>query len=153
IVFEARQMVSYAEKVVLITGAGNGIGRQLAHLFAEEGAHIAAVDCEGAALERLTDELKGRTIATAVADVTDLPRLREVVAELEGRLGPTDLLVASAGIGIETSALVFRAEDVAAQIQVNLIGVANTIDAVLPGMRRRRQGHLGVLSSLASYRG
>jgi short-subunit dehydrogenase len=88
-----------------------------------------------------------------VADVTDLGGLRAAVARLEGELGPTDVLIASAGIGRETSALTFRAEDIADQVQVNLIGVANSIDAVLPGMRQRRQGHLVALSSLASYHG
>ena len=57
------------------------------------------------------------------------------------------------GIGKATSALDFKAEDVAAQIEVNLIGVANSVDAVLAGMIQRRRGHLAVLSSLASYRG
>src|SRR5207245_2000808 len=64
-----------------------------------------------------------------------------------------DLLIANAGIGIETSALAFRAEDIEAQIRVNLIGVANSIEAVLPAMLARRRGHLAAISSLASYRG
>jgi short-subunit dehydrogenase len=75
------------------------------------------------------------------------------VADLEVRLGPTDVLIASAGIGRETSALDFHAEDIRAHLLVNLIGVSNSIDAVLPGMRRRGRGHLVALSSLASYRG
>src|SRR5262249_51350290 len=47
----------------------------------------------------------------------------------------------------------FRAEDFTAQIQVNLLGIINTIDAVLPGMCQRQRGHLAALSSMASYRG
>jgi short-subunit dehydrogenase len=72
---------------------------------------------------------------------------------LERKLGPADLLIANAGIGRETSARDFRAEDVAALVHVNLIGVSNSIAAVLPGMRARRRGHLVAISSLASYRG
>src|SRR5947199_122165 len=78
---------------------------------------------------------------------------RRAATRLESEIGPTDVLIACAGIGKETSALNFRAEDIAAQVNVNLIGVANSIDAVLAGMRQRRSGHLVVLSSLASYRG
>jgi short-subunit dehydrogenase len=63
------------------------------------------------------------------------------------------MLIANAGIGIENSALDFRAEDFEAQIRVNLIGVANSVEAVLPGMIERRRGHLVGISSLASYRG
>ncbi len=77
----------------------------------------------------------------------------QAVRQLETQLGPTDLLVASAGIGIETPAETFRAEDFTAQIQVNLIGVVNTLDAVLPGMCQRRSGQIAALSSMASYRG
>jgi short-subunit dehydrogenase len=79
--------------------------------------------------------------------------VRAAVTRLEEQIGPTDLLVASAGIGIETPAESFRAEDFTKQIQVNLIGVIHTLDAVLPGMCRRQSGHVAALSSMASYRG
>jgi short-subunit dehydrogenase len=91
--------------------------------------------------------------AWAVADVTRADELHAKVRELEAALGPTDMLIASAGIGIETSGLDLRAADVARVIEVNLIGVANSIAAVLPGMIARRRGHLVALSSVASFRG
>jgi short-subunit dehydrogenase len=75
------------------------------------------------------------------------------VAQIEEQLGPVDLLIPAAGIGRETSALNLRAEDMEAVIRVNLIGVSHSIAAVLPGMMRRRRGHIVALSSLASYRG
>jgi NAD(P)-dependent dehydrogenase (short-subunit alcohol dehydrogenase family) len=146
-------MHSFANRVALITGAGSGIGRQLAHTLAGEGAAIAAIDLQPEPLERLAAELPGKRTAWAVADVTDRTSLRQVVAKLHEQLGPTDLLIASAGIGFATSALDFRAEEFEAHIRVNLIGVANSFDAVLPAMLARRQGHLVAISSLASYRG
>lgn len=146
-------MDSFHDRVVLITGAASGIGRQLALLLAAEGARIAALDLQGDALDRLATELKGKAVACAVADVTDLAAMRAAVPPLEAQLGPIDLLVASAGIGRETPADTFVAEYFNAQIQVNLIGVINTLDAVLPGMYLRRRGHVAVLSSMASYRG
>ncbi|HZT80250.1 MAG TPA: SDR family oxidoreductase, partial [Gemmataceae bacterium] len=146
-------MQSFANQVALVTGAGSGLGRQLALRLAAEGARIAAVDLSAEALAKLTAELAGKPVATAVADVADVNALRAAVPQLEQQLGPVDLLIANAGIGRETSALAFRAEDVAAQVNVNLIGVANSIDAVLPGMLARRRGHLAAISSLASYRG
>jgi NAD(P)-dependent dehydrogenase (short-subunit alcohol dehydrogenase family) len=146
-------MNSFHNRVVLITGAGSGIGREFARTLAAEGARIAALDRQAEGLDALAADLKGQPLACAVADVTDLAGVRAAVARLQEELGPADVLIASAGIGRETSALNFRAEDFAEQVQVNLIGVANCIDAVLPGMRRRRQGHLVALSSLASYHG
>jgi NAD(P)-dependent dehydrogenase (short-subunit alcohol dehydrogenase family) len=144
---------SFAGRVALVTGAASGLGRQLALVLAERGAAVAGIDVQGAALEKLAGELAGRPFAWAVADVTDLAGLRRAAADLERQVGPTDLLFANAGIGRETSALDFHAEDVEAIVRVNVIGVANSIDVVLPGMLRRRRGHLVGISSLASYRG
>ena len=148
-------MPSFADRVALITGAASGIGRQLAILLSREGACVAALDLSTAGLAALETELKsaGGRCATAVADVTNPSAVREAVSQLESQTGPTDLLIASAGVGKETSADAFSAEVFSHVIEVNLIGVANSIAAVLPGMRQRRSGHLAALSSLASYRG
>lgn len=146
-------MNEFTNQVVLITGAGSGIGRQLALNLAQEGAAIAAVDLKSEPLEALAKELSGKRFAWAVADVTDRAALSTAAAQLQEQLGPVDLLIANAGIGQETSALYFRAADIEAQVKVNLIGVANSIEAVLPGMIDRRRGHLVAMSSLASYHG
>jgi NAD(P)-dependent dehydrogenase (short-subunit alcohol dehydrogenase family) len=146
-------MTTFADRVALITGAGNGIGRELARQLAAEGARIAAIDRQAESLDSLAQELKGRPIACAAADVTDTAGLAAAVAQLEERLGPTDLVIANAGIFRPNSARDFRAEDFAAQVNVNLIGVANTVAAVLPGMRRRRAGQIVAISSLAAFRG
>ena len=148
-------MHSFADRVALITGAASGIGRQLARLLSREGARVAALDLAADGLALLETELKaaGGRCATAVADVTDAASVQAAVCLLEGQVGSTDLLIASAGVGRETSAAAFSAEAFAQTVRVNLIGVANGIAAVLPGMRERRRGHLVALSSLASYHG
>lgn len=146
-------MRDIAGRIALVTGAGSGLGRQLALTLAAEGAAVAAVDLAPEPLAALAEALPGRFVAWAVADVTDRPALLAAVVKLTDRLGPVDLLFANAGIGRETSGLAFRAEAVEAQIRVNLIGVANSIEAVLPGMLERGRGHLVGISSLASYRG
>jgi NAD(P)-dependent dehydrogenase (short-subunit alcohol dehydrogenase family) len=141
--------------VALITGAASGIGRQLALDLARDGYAIAAVDLLRDGLVALAEELDKAKVrhAWAVADVTDMTALQAAVTDLEARLGPTDLLLASAGVGIETTGLNYRADDMAKVIGVNLIGVSNSIAAVLPGMLARRRGHLVGLSSVASFRG
>jgi NAD(P)-dependent dehydrogenase (short-subunit alcohol dehydrogenase family) len=146
-------MAAFANQVAIVTGAGSGLGRQLSLLLAAEGAAIAAIDVQEESLRKLAAELCDRPCAWATADVTDLPGLRRAVAQLQDQLGPIDLLIASAGIGRQTSALDFHGEDVEAVVRVNLIGMANSIDAVLPDMLARRRGHLVGMSSLASYRG
>jgi NAD(P)-dependent dehydrogenase (short-subunit alcohol dehydrogenase family) len=151
-------MTSFANRVVLITGAGSGIGRQMARTLAAEGARIAALDRVPDSLATLADELRrlgvrAERFASASADVTDWASVQAATVELEEKLGPTDLLVASAGIACRSAAEDYQAEAVAEVIRVNLIGVSNSIAAVLPGMRQRRSGHLVALSSLASYHG
>lgn len=149
------QVHPFNNEVVLITGAGGGIGRHVALDMARRGAVIAAVDLTAAPLERLLADLKAANAAGAweIADVTDRSGLFQAVHRLEQRVGPIRIAIANAGIGIKTSALDFRAEDYEKQIAVNLIGVINTFAAVLPGMLQRGRGHLVAIASLAAYHG
>jgi short-subunit dehydrogenase len=141
--------------VALITGAASGIGRALAHLLAQAGYAIAAIDRRGDGLHSLADELQAqqRSIAWRLADVTDPVGLSQATRDLEAELGPTNLLIASAGIGAETSGLHYDVNDMNRVINVNLLGVSNSIGAALPGMIQRKRGHLVAISSVASYRG
>jgi NAD(P)-dependent dehydrogenase (short-subunit alcohol dehydrogenase family) len=142
-------------QVVLITGAGGGIGRELALQLSRLGAVIAGVDLTPEPLERLVTDLKAQNGAGGweLGDVTKRDTLHAAVAALSKRLGPIEMLIANAGIGIENPALGFQAEAFERQVNVNLTGVANSVEAVLPAMIERRRGHLVALASLASYRG
>jgi short-subunit dehydrogenase len=139
--------------VALVTGAGSGIGRCLAHVLAHNGYAIALLDINEVGLNAAYEEMKTHVIARRVADVTDAAGLAQATRELEGELGPIDLLVANAGVGIETSGLKYNVDNMNKVLNVNLIGVSNSIGAVLPGMVERKRGHLVAISSIASYRG
>lgn len=144
---------SFTNRVALITGAASGVGKQLAIELAREGAIIAAIDLAAESLTALESHLSGAKFAWQIADVTDRAALGPAVAKLEERLGPIDLLFANAGVGTETSALNFKAADFERIVSVNLIGVSNSVEAVLPGMIARKRGHIVGISSLASFRG
>jgi NAD(P)-dependent dehydrogenase (short-subunit alcohol dehydrogenase family) len=87
-------------KVALITGAGSGMGREACLVFASEGARIAAVDVDAAALEGTTDLVRtaGGEIATFVADVADEVRVRDAVEGAAERFGALHVLYNNAGV-------------------------------------------------------
>jgi short-subunit dehydrogenase len=141
--------------VALITGAGGGIGRHVARQLAQRGWKIAAIDERPDGLESLKQELAGnqQICEWIEADVTDAEVLSTKVIELASKLGPVDLLVACAGTAPETPADDIDAQKIEHVIRINLIGVSNTVAGVLPGMLKRRSGHIAAISSLASLRG
>lgn len=91
---------SVAGKVVLVTGAGSGMGRATAEVFAAEGAHVALTDLAGSPIEAIAAELRGRGLSAQawVLDVSDAAAIRAVVADVAARLGGLDVLVNNAGI-------------------------------------------------------
>jgi NAD(P)-dependent dehydrogenase (short-subunit alcohol dehydrogenase family) len=146
-------MSEFAQQVILITGAASGIGREMVQQLLREGARVAGVDHREDALAALEAELQHPDFTWAVANVTDRPALLAAVQQLEERLGPVDRLIACAGVSFATPGDSFSSADFERMVRVNLIGVANTLEAVLPGMIQRRRGHVVAISTLASLRG
>jgi short-subunit dehydrogenase len=141
--------------VAIVTGASSGIGRALALRLGADGHRVGLIARRGQLLEALAGGIRaaGGTAAAAVADVGDRAALRIAVAEIEGRLGPTDVMVANAGFGAPTRLDPLNIEDVEQTFRVNLMGVIYSIEAVLPGMLVRRRGQLVAVSSLAADKG
>src|SRR5712664_3807352 len=89
-------MGAFSNQAVLITGAGSGLGRQLAIHLAREGAAIAAIDLTAEPLQALAAELPGKSTAWAIGDVTDRDVLTKAVEEVRRKLGRIDVLIANA---------------------------------------------------------
>lgn len=141
--------------VALITGAGNGIGREVARLLAKRGRMIAAFDHHAEGLHSLRSECLRDNLVCEIrtVDVTDAETLAAQAADVERHMGPIGLLVACAGVARETPVQGMNARDIERIIRLNLIGVSNSVAAVLPAMLERRRGHVAAISSLASFRG
>ena len=140
---------------MLITGASSGIGRGLATSFARRGARVGLIARRATVLDEVVAEIKDAGgIAFAVsADVQDATGLRETVQRIAAELGPIDTLIANAGVATTTHATVLEPAEVANVIQINVLGAANSVAAVLPEMMSHGRGHLVAISSLAAYRG
>ena len=139
----------------MITGASSGIGRGLAVELGRRGAKLGLVARRAEALNEVVHEIEtlGSKAMALPADVQNADSLRSAVDKLRASLGPIDVLIANAGIGGNADAAELRGEQVAGVINVNVIGVANCVAAVVPEMVSRGQGQLVAISSLAAYRG
>jgi NADP-dependent 3-hydroxy acid dehydrogenase YdfG len=139
--------------VTLLTGASSGIGRSLALRLAED--PLALVARRKALLDTLAAEIEaagGHALALP-CDVTDRAQVAAAVQAAEAQFGPIERLIANAGGGRSTAIHTFRAAEIEQILALNVMGVANCIEAVLPGMLARGQGHVVVTSSLAAWRG
>jgi short-subunit dehydrogenase len=147
--------MSFANQVAVITGASSGIGWALARELAGQKCRVGLVARRQEQLDNLAQEIRqgGGTAETARADVADRAETLAAIRDLAIRLGPVDLLLANAGVGAPTFLKPFNVTDVEKMFRVNLFGVIYSIEAVLPEMLERGQGHLAAVSSLAAYKG
>lgn len=145
-------MKLFTNQVAVITGASSGIGWSLAKLLAAEGCKVGLLARRREALETLAKEI-GANAVIAPADVGDRDQTLAAIRQVVDQLGPVDLLIANAGFGIETQYDPVNSVDIENMMRVNFLGVVYAIEAVLPAMLQRRQGHLAAVSSLAAYKG
>ena len=147
---------NFQGRVVVITGAGGGLGRALAHTFAQAGAHVAALDRDAVALTALAKELQAITLQqrtqymTAECDVTRLADCQRAIAEVCERLGGVDLLINNAGIAHRSAFADTQVDVLRRVMDVNFFGAVHCTHAALPSLRQRR-GMVVAISSVAGF--
>ncbi len=142
----------FADKVVVITGAGSGIGKVMAKRFAAEGARVAVVDWHGDRAAECAGEI-AQTAGHAVAvraDVSVGADVATMVGEVTSRLGPVDVLVNNAAIADGDDVLEIEEPTWDRDVSVVLKSVFLCSKAVLPSMIER---HAGVIVNIASVNG
>ena len=146
---------AFAGHTVVITGTSSGIGKSLARTLAIQGARVGLIARRQPALEELAGEIReaGGNAAWAVADVGDRAALHRAVDALIGELGPVDLMIANAGVGVPTTLEPINIDAIEETIRVNVMGVIYAIEATLPSMLARGSGQIAAISSLAAYKG
>jgi len=140
-------------RTALVTGAGKGIGRAVAHALAREGVSVALIARTGADLERVADELRTINpdvrVATAAADVGDRAAVEAAAARVTAEVGDVDILVNNAGIAQFGTVLDMDPELWERMYRVNVLGALHVARAVLPGMIARRRGDVINIASTA----
>jgi 3-oxoacyl-[acyl-carrier protein] reductase len=144
----------FAGRVAVVTGGGSGIGAATCRAFARQGAHVAVVDRNALAAERIASEIAGnRGSATAhPLDVTDRAGFAALAADVAAKTGGIDILVNGAGVTVRRMIGEMSAEDWDRVIAVNLTGAFNGIQAVLPHLRARGGGAIVNVASIAGIR-
>lgn len=135
-------------KVVWITGASTGIGREIALQLAASGVVVAASARSEEKLRAL-----GSGVRAYPLDVTDRAAVTATVANIERELGPIDLAILGAGTYSPVEVDGFDPEVFERTMTANYLGVVSCVAAVMPGMLARKSGHLAWIASVAGYRG
>ena len=145
----------FTNQVAVVTGASSGIGRALAKRLAADGCKVGLVARRKEKLQALAEEIRtlGGAAEFACADVGERAPTLEAISELTRKLGPVDLLIANAGVGMPTVVDPLNVHDTEEMNRINFLGVVHSVEGVLPAMLGRRSGHLAAVSSLASYKG
>lgn len=143
-------MSSVAGKTVFITGGARGVGAEVARRLHAKGARLVLTDLDEAALTELRDRLGAERVHTVVADVRELTAMQDAAASAVDRFGGIDVVMANAGIATYGSVLQVDPEAFRRLMDVNVIGVFNTVRATLPSVLERR-GYVLIVSSLAAY--
>jgi NAD(P)-dependent dehydrogenase (short-subunit alcohol dehydrogenase family) len=136
-------------KVAWVIGGSSGIGAAVARELQSRGAVVAI----SARRQDQLAEVSAGTMLEVTADVTEPASLTAAASRIRDELGPIDLAVLSAGYWKQMFAGDWDTKTFDRHVQVNLIGMSNSIAAVLPEMLGRRSGVIAGISSVAGYRG
>lgn len=147
-----------AGRVAVVTGASSGIGAATAIRFAELGAKVALIARRGDRLDAIEDQIRadGGEALAIPTDATDRDAMLAAAARISDELGPVDLVFANAGVQLISGITDLAAEDWDAQINLNIKGVMNTVQAFVQPLEQAaaagKSADLITTSSIAAVR-
>jgi meso-butanediol dehydrogenase/(S,S)-butanediol dehydrogenase/diacetyl reductase len=145
----------FADRAVYITGAASGLGRAAALLFADEGAKVFAVDCNGDGVVETVNTIRaaGGVAFGGVCDVTDADSVQSSVEYMVEQFGSMQVLVNVAGVGKAARFEEIDEREWGRTLAVNLTGVFHTTKAALPHLLQHRGANIVNVASIAGLRG
>ncbi|MET4664076.1 oxidoreductase [Sphingomonas sp. PvP056] len=143
-------MATITAKTFLITGVSSGLGRAFAEGVLSAGYRVIGTVRNEADADTFGALAKGRAYPL-ILDVTDFAAIPAAVAEAERHAGPIDVLVNNAGYGHEGVLEESSMDDLQRQFAANVYGPVAIMKAVLPGMRKRRSGHIINVTSMGGF--
>ena len=153
----AFEEISYAGQVVIVTGAGSGIGRSAAQLIASRGAKVICIDLNQAGIDECVDQITkaGGAAESVVLDISNQKNVMEIITTLGNKHKRIDALVNCAGYPGPTGKFVedITWNDYQKVIEVNLFGAIWLTQAVLPIMKKQKYGRIVQVASIAGKEG
>jgi len=148
-------MFDLKDKVAVVTGASQGIGRDTAHALAEAGAKVAVAARNEEKLAELVQEIiaKGGEAFAVKMDVADIDQIKSGFKSILEKFGKIDILVNNAAITRDGLAMRMKPDDWEAVIRTNLTGAHLCIQQVLPPMMKARAGRIINISSVVAESG
>ncbi|KAF6248179.1 alcohol dehydrogenase [Nitrosopumilus sp. b3] len=144
--------MNFKNKVVLITGASSGIGKESAIEFAKMGANIILVARRKDKLEQIANELKKFHVLTLICqcDVSKKDQVKEMTQSVFEKFDSIDILVNNAGFAIYGSVSDLSIQDIESQMETNYFGMVYCIKEFLPSMLKKKSGHIVNVASVAA---
>jgi NAD(P)-dependent dehydrogenase (short-subunit alcohol dehydrogenase family) len=142
-------MPGVRDRVAVVTGAANGLGREIARLLAREGARVALGDIDAAGLERTADDITraGGTAVVVAGDLTEEGPAQRLIDTCLERLGRVDILVNDVGGSRNAKIWELTAADWDFVLRLNLRPTFLCTRAAVPHMMRQRHGRIVCMSS------
>jgi short-subunit dehydrogenase len=140
-----------AWKVIWITGASTGIGRELALRLAAQNVKVAVSARSPGKLREL--EAASANIKAFPLDVSDLEATKAVANAITQEMGAIDLAILNAGVWYPMEVSSFNSTTIQEAMGINYFGVTNALEPLLPAMVARKSGHIAIVASVAGYRG
>jgi NAD(P)-dependent dehydrogenase (short-subunit alcohol dehydrogenase family) len=147
--------MTLANRVVIISGSGRGIGREMARLFSSEGARIVVADIDAESAGAVAAEINaaGHVARATTVDVGDPAQFERLIRETVVHFGRLDVLVNNAGVGLNKPFLATTPAEWEQQLRVNLTGTFLCAQAAAQVMVRQRAGTIVNVASISGQRG
>ncbi|HDN86527.1 MAG: 3-oxoacyl-[acyl-carrier-protein] reductase [Candidatus Omnitrophota bacterium] len=140
--------MEFRERVAIVTGGAQGIGKEISKHFLNRGVCVAVFDVNSTLLTQVKEELNSPNLLTFCVDVTKLEEVENNVNKVIDKAGKVDILVNNAGITRDNLILRLSEEDWDKVLEVNLKGAFNCTKAVLRYMVKQRYGKIINISSI-----
>lgn len=140
-----------SDKVIIITGAGSGIGAATARRLAKDHATLALADLNPDPVQKIKQEFPDEKIDVYRADVTKFDDLKHVADQTVSKYGRIDVIYCNAGVMLMSPLTDLKVKEWQATFNINVMGVMNGIGAVLPTMVKQKSGHVIATCSVAGH--